>query len=116
MFSNVFFQKVCHGDEIVYVYHDSGAPFPWVFGPQDLSLAAKVGQYWAGLAHTGNPNSFIKPELEWPNWTSENLININLNLTVSLVKNNRAQKCDLFDSIGYLSERHGPLRRMRRRE
>lgn len=97
----------CHGDEIPYVFHDvSGPIFPWHFNATDVALADQISGFWASLAHTGIP-SF--QNVKWPQWDPKSLYSASFDIPeAKFIQNIQGNTCDFWDSIGYLTERHGP--------
>jgi len=92
--------KVCHGDEIPYVYVDSGPPFPWTFNQTDLSLAQSMAGYWSSFAMSGDPNKY-DPKFNWPVYRAASDQSINLEWPLSVKTNLNKDKCDQWDKIGY---------------
>uniref|UniRef100_A0A6B2L168 Carboxylic ester hydrolase n=1 Tax=Arcella intermedia TaxID=1963864 RepID=A0A6B2L168_9EUKA len=93
---------VCHGDEIPYVFFDSGDPYPWNMTGPDSSLAQSMAYYWASFAVEGNPNVFNQPtNIQWPIYTQQNDISMNLNWPLATVTGLKKDKCDIWDQIGY---------------
>lgn len=93
----------CHGDEIPYVFYDSGAGFPWTFEGPDASLAQAMSAYWASFAMYGDPNVYnsIGGGAQWPVYRAASDTNMNLNWPLTPVTGLKASVCDMFDEIGY---------------
>eukprot|EP01116_Phalansterium_solitarium_P016453 TRINITY_DN3828_c0_g1_i1.p1 TRINITY_DN3828_c0_g1~~TRINITY_DN3828_c0_g1_i1.p1 ORF type:complete len:551 (-),score=181.87 TRINITY_DN3828_c0_g1_i1:181-1803(-) len=97
--------KVCHGDEMPYLFHDSGLPFPWVFPetPDDV-LSASVARYWASFAHFADPNQMLNQTLNVPNWPKYDVqsdLNMQLDWPLTINTELHAAKCAIWDKIGY---------------
>jgi len=92
--------RVCHGDELPYVYVDTGDPFPWNFNQTDLSLAQSMAGYWSSFAMFGNPNKY-NPVVNWPMYRSASDLSINLEWPLSTKQGLNKNLCDQWDVIGY---------------
>jgi len=97
--------KVCHGDEMAYLFHDSGTPFPWTF-PEipDGVLSAAIARYWASFAHFGDPNQMLNTTVNIPAWPKYNAtadLSLNLQWPLSIVSGLHVEACNLWDKIGY---------------
>jgi para-nitrobenzyl esterase len=89
-----FSQKVgaYHGAEIPYVFdtHDS-----WLnTSAEDLALTRMMQRYWVNFARSGNPNESGLPA--WNNYTAENPIAMNLDVTLSMTKARDVELCKLI--------------------
>ena len=93
----------CHGDEIPYVFYDSGAPFPWNFTNGDASLAQSMSSYWASFAMYGDPNQYNAQGggIQWPTYRAATDANINLNWPLTTVTGLKSNMCAMFDEVGY---------------
>jgi len=91
---------VCHGDELAYVFHDSGAPYPWNMTASDLFLADAMTSYWTSFAATGNPNQ-NNQYLSWPIYRKASDMIMNLRVPLTPMSGYNAKNCDLWDSVGY---------------
>jgi hypothetical protein len=90
------------------VFHDSGSPVPFDLPPADLAFSKQVAGYWSSMSHYGNPNMF-NPDVKWEMFKNDTRMNILLNLETSMQSNTNAFNCDMFDEIGYDTERDGPI-------
>ena len=90
---------VCHGDEIPYVYFDSGAPFPWTMAPNstDFHLSTAMSKYWQTFASTGIPSG----NFTWPKYTTKADQSIELQWPLSVKKGLQNDQCNLLDKLGY---------------
>jgi len=94
--------KVCHGDELPYVFHDSGVPYPWNFTGVDLYISNATANYWASFAMYGDPNKYNEPGIPmWPLYDPKSDQNIDLNWPLKTVTQLNKKLCDIWDSIGY---------------
>ncbi len=100
-------QSPCHGDELVYVFHDVAPPFPWVFPPPDVALADSMSSLWASFAH-GSDTTAV-----WPMWRNATRQSMLFDTPSSIVTNIKGPQCDLWDQMGYSNERNGPMRKLR---
>eukprot|EP01130_Rhizamoeba_saxonica_P016655 TRINITY_DN7745_c0_g1_i1.p1 TRINITY_DN7745_c0_g1~~TRINITY_DN7745_c0_g1_i1.p1 ORF type:complete len:454 (+),score=96.00 TRINITY_DN7745_c0_g1_i1:400-1761(+) len=94
--------KVCHGDEMAYVFHDSGKPFPWTFPESDENLSKAMSFYWTSFAQYGDPNKFnTKDMVQWVKYSHLSDLSMNLKWPLEVVKNLNKGKCDMWDEVGY---------------
>ncbi len=92
--------------QIVYVFHDVDAPFPWQFPPEHIALSDTMSSLWADVAHGRSPSG-------WPLWRNVTQDTIIFDVpAVSTVQFFRRKQCDLWDQVGYTNERQGPLQQM----
>eukprot|EP01133_Synstelium_polycarpum_P004961 gene4961-5767_t len=97
--------KACHGAELPYVFNTFSGLGGWVPSPEEQALSNEMGAYWSNFVISGNPNTGLPTEAEWPEW-SDGKLSMVLD-TPPNVQNIYANKgCDLFDKIGY----HGQLK------
>lgn len=91
--------NVCHGDEIPYVFADSGNPFPWNLTAADALLANAMSTYWTTFASTGAPAG---GPIAWPTTAKDQSMELQwpLSIKTGLLKSN----CDLLESVGF---KHG---------
>lgn len=93
---------VCHGDEMAYVFHDSGPPFPWNFTGIDESLAEAMSNYWASFAMYGDPNKYNQNGVvSWPVYTASNDLSLQLDWPLQAISNLNKENCDMWDDVGY---------------
>jgi len=94
--------RVCHGDELPYVFHDTGLPYYWNFTGIDLWLSNAMANYWASFAMYGDPNKYNEQGiLMWPRFDPTSSINIEFNWPLKSVTQLNKKLCDIWDSIGY---------------
>jgi carboxylesterase type B len=91
---------VCHGDELAYVFHDSGVPYPWNMTTNDLFLSNAMTSYWTSFAATGNPNQ-NNQYLNWPIYRKASDMIMNLRVPLTPISGYNAKNCDFWDSVGY---------------
>lgn len=108
---------VCHGDELIYVYWDSGPPyFPFNLTGSDESLASSMSHMWAAFAaNPGAPISaagiinflrvlrFLRLGWTWPVYRTATDQNARLDWPLSTVSGLKAQACDLFDQVSFVT-------------
>jgi len=90
--------KVCHGDELPFVFHDNGNPFPWKMNASALHFASQISELWTNFANSSNPG------LGWPVFREQNdeLFLLNNPLKKATHKQiGKEKNCDLFDKVGY---------------
>jgi carboxylesterase type B len=88
--------KVCHGDEIPYVFNTAWA-IDQTFLPAEETLSQTVGGYWASFAKSQSPGN------AWPLFTPNQTYML-LNEKSSIANdppNVAIANCTLWDSIGY---------------
>jgi len=93
---------VCHGDELAYVFHDSGYPYPWNMTTNDLFIADAMTSYWTSFAASGNPNQNLNNKfLAWPIYRAASDITLNIRVPLTPTNGYNAKSCDFWDSVGY---------------
>jgi len=93
-------KAVCHGDELAYVFHDSGAPYPWNLTGGDLELADALTSYWTSFAQAGDPNQ-AKKFPNWPIYRKQSDISMYFDIPIKPVPNFNKKNCDFWDEVGY---------------
>lgn len=93
--------KVCHGDELPYVFTDTGAPFPWNLTGNDLAVSEAMAVKWASFARFGDPN-MLPSKVTWPAYRTATNISMNFGQPLGPVSNLDGLLCDFWDSVGYL--------------
>jgi len=94
--------KCCYGDELPFVFHDSGGIFPWNLTGADLAVANAASAYWISFAHTGDPSARRWPGTPaWPVYRTASDQSISLKAPLSVVSGLQAQRCDMWDQVGY---------------
>jgi len=91
---------VCHGDEMAYVFHDTGYPYPWNMTTDDLYLSSAMTSYWTSFAHFANPNMDNKYTVWSPYKTATDII-MNLKVPLTPTPNYNKKNCDFWDQVGY---------------
>jgi len=92
----------CHGDEIPYVFHDTGSPYPWNLTGSDLIVADATSAYWASFAGTLNPNTNRWPGTPvWPVYRAHTDQSLSILDPISVVTGLNSKNCDFWDTIGY---------------
>jgi len=93
-------KKVCHGDELPYVFHDSGSPYPWNFTGTDEDVSSLMSTKWASFAKYGNPN-MLDQKANWPKYNIKTNISFEFGDHLAPVVNLDVSLCDFWDSVGY---------------
>lgn len=94
--------KVCHGDELAYIYHDSGNPYPWNLTTSDLALSNATANYFASFAAYGDPNQYCKSGVPaWPLYRNQTDMNMRLDWPLSPLQYLNVHNCDMWDQVGY---------------
>jgi len=91
--------KVCHGDELIYVF-DSSVPSGVNMSAPDLLLSQQIVTYWTNFAHNGNTNLGATVSLQWPAFNNQTKLNILFNVTLA-TESWLSGYCDFWDSLGY---------------
>eukprot|EP01125_Pyxidicula_operculata_P001321 TRINITY_DN11214_c0_g1_i1.p1 TRINITY_DN11214_c0_g1~~TRINITY_DN11214_c0_g1_i1.p1 ORF type:complete len:548 (-),score=113.73 TRINITY_DN11214_c0_g1_i1:45-1688(-) len=93
---------VCHGDELAYLFHDTGNPYYWNLTGVDLQLANAMSNYWASFAMYGDPNQYNAPGVPaWPIYRAASDLSMNLTMPLNVVTGLNNDKCNVWDSVGY---------------
>jgi len=95
--------KVCHGDELPFVFADNGPPFPWNLTKDAVSLANAMSNYWTSFAHYGDPNHF-NPPVQWPIYRSKTDMNMHLAWPLQAVQHLKKKQCDFWQKVGFYHE------------
>jgi carboxylesterase type B len=108
---------VCHGDEIPFVFRDTGAPYPWnmtrttsiflelTFTEKDLEVSGAMLNYWTSFARYGDPNK-AGGAPTWPVYRSATDISMDLGYPIKQVTGLNAKNCDFWDTVGYYHAEH----------
>jgi len=85
-----------HSGDLVYVFDNVGyVDVGW--DDYDRHLADVISSYWVSFAKTGDPNAEGLPA--WPRYDAAEDQLMHFGPTISAVRNPRADKLDLFDSL-----------------
>lgn len=93
--------KVCHGDELPYVFHTPQGVCPQdAFTPQEDTLSKAMVGYWASFGASQDPTDGGR--LKWPAFAPDKAYLI-LNEQLKTADDPLAKdaNCELWDSIGY---------------
>lgn len=50
-------RQVCHGEELVFVWHSNGTKYGFDFSPAEDAMSDAMESYWSSMAATGAPGS-----------------------------------------------------------
>lgn len=86
-----------HGVEVVYVFdafHELPPLVQKLITKSDTAMAARINEYWANFAATGDPNGHGLPH--WPRYSADSDELLLLRPTIEVGKKFRAQQLDFF--------------------
>lgn len=93
--------RVCHGTELPFVF-DSAGLAGVEFTPAEKRLADAITTYWTNFIKTGDPSQGLPVNTEWPAFTGDNLLSLQLEADkVRVVRGLAADKCNFWDDMGY---------------
>jgi para-nitrobenzyl esterase len=88
-----------HGVELFYLFDHYPEGSPGSFGEVDRKITAAMQEAWVGFAETRRPDP---GDLDWPVYSPETGMALELGESVSVVAGWRADRCDLWDAVaGY---------------
>lgn len=104
--------KVCHGDELPYVFRTPQAICPmnpqYIFTPPEDTLSQTMASYWASFGTRQDPNK--DGLFTWPPFVpNKTYLILNEHLQTADDPLFKAANCDLWDSIGYETAAQGML-------
>jgi len=91
---------VFHGSELFFVFNVPDGFYDYIpvyLTGAERNLAYNFVDYWTQFATSGNPNSPLT--VMWPQYTNSTDQNINLNLQVTVQQNLKKVNCDWWDTV-----------------
>jgi carboxylesterase type B len=89
------------------VFHGSELPFVFevdvtLLSKEERALSVVFGQYWTNLATHANPNGASGGQSDLPLWplydVTEDAV-LRLDITPTVIKQNRKAMCDVWDTV-----------------
>lgn len=97
--------KVCHAGELPEVFHPNASIVGTKYLPDEEVLSAAMETWWSNFARTGAPGSAVPyagaAPLEWPAFTPETKMTMDLNTPCSVVADPKGAACVVWDNTGY---------------
>jgi len=92
--------KVCHGNELVYVF-DSAVPSKLNITVPDIALSEQIVYYWTNFARNSDPNKGNPVPIQWPQFNNQTKLNIVFDAPSLSIESWISGYCDFWDSQGY---------------